>query len=144
MNPWPNALHPILPRQQWSILLKENLCSSGNLFFIIIRVKPNLEGRKSYFSYLGNPGRDISFPILTRKEIETKIIRKEIKTIISRLNHFLSFFPIYSRKEIETRILERKSKQKISRYIDLIYRLFNIMLGSNWLIFFTNGRPGIY
>ena len=53
-------------------------------------------------------------------------------------------FPIYSRKEIETRILERKSKQKISRYIDLIYRLFNIMLGSNWLIFFTNGRPGIY
>ena len=36
---------------------------------------------------------------------------------------------------METRILERKSKQKISRFIDLIYRLFNIMLGSNWLIF---------
>ena len=53
-------------------------------------------------------------------------------------------FPIYSRKEIETSILERKSKQKIPRFIDLIYRLFNIMLGSNWLIFFTNGRPGIY
>ena len=34
-------------------------------------------------------------------------------------------------------------EQKISRYIDLIYRLFNIMLGSDWLIFFTNGRPGI-
>ena len=38
-----------------------------------------------------NPGRDISFPIFTRKEIETKRIRKEIKAIISRLNHFLSF-----------------------------------------------------
>ena len=38
-----------------------------------------------------NPGRDISFPIFTRKEIETKRVRKEIKTIISRLNHFLSF-----------------------------------------------------
>ena len=33
---------------------------------------------------------------------------------------------------------------KISHYIDLIYLLFNIMLGSNRLIFFTNGRPGIY
>ena len=32
------------------------------------------------------PGRDISFPTFTRKKIETKIIRKEIKTIISRLN----------------------------------------------------------
>ena len=41
--------------------------------------------------YLRYPGRDISFPIFTRKEIETKRIRKEIKTIISRLNHFLSF-----------------------------------------------------
>ena len=40
---------------------------------------------------LRNPGRGISFPIFTRKEIETKRIRKEIKTIISRLNHFLSF-----------------------------------------------------
>ena len=49
-------------------------------------------------------------------------------------------------------IAEMKLKQeywkgnikKVSRYIDLIYRLFNIMLGSNWLIFFTNERPGIY
>ena len=48
-------------------------------------------------------------------------------------------FPIYSRKEIETKILERKSKQKISRFIDLIYRLFNIMLDSNWLIFSPMG-----
>ena len=40
---------------------------------------------------LRNPGRDISFPIFTRKEIETKRIRKAIKTIISRLNHLLSF-----------------------------------------------------
>ena len=40
---------------------------------------------------LRNPGRDISFPIFTGKENETKRIRKEIKTIISRSNHFLSF-----------------------------------------------------
>ena len=33
-----------------------------------------------------NPGRDISFPIFTRKEVETKRTGKEIKTIISRLN----------------------------------------------------------
>ena len=46
---------------------------------------------------------------------------------------------VYSRKEIETRILEKKSKQKISRFIDLIYRYFNIMLGSNWLIFSPMG-----
>ena len=38
----------------------------------------------------------------------------------------------------------RGNQKKISRFIDLIYPLFNIMLGSNWLIFFTNGRPGIY
>ena len=41
--------------------------------------------------HLRNPGRDISFPIFTRKEIETKRIRKEIETIISRLNHILCF-----------------------------------------------------
>ena len=34
--------------------------------------------------FLRNPGRDIYFPIFTRKEIKTKRIRKEIKTIISR------------------------------------------------------------
>ena len=39
-----------------------------------------------YVCFLWNPGRDISFPIFTRKEIETKRITKEIKTIISRLN----------------------------------------------------------
>ena len=54
---------------------------------------------------LRNPGRDISFPFYTRKEIETKRIRKEIKTIISRLNHFLSFiFPFQY-------IAEKKLKQ---------------------------------
>ena len=40
---------------------------------------------------LRNPGRDISFPIFTRKEVETKRIGKEFKTIISRLNDLLSF-----------------------------------------------------
>ena len=52
---------------------------------------------------LRNPGRDISFPIFTRKEIETNRIRKEIKTIISRLNHFLSFL---------SNIVEKKLKQE--------------------------------
>ena len=48
-------------------------------------------GRKQEVSKLRNPGRDISFPIFTRQEIETKRIRKEIKPIISRLKHFLTF-----------------------------------------------------
>ena len=38
-----------------------------------------------------NPGGDISFPIFTRKEVETKRIGIEIKTIISRLNDLSSF-----------------------------------------------------
>ena len=91
-----------------------------------------------------NPGRDSSFPIFTRKEIETKRIRKEIKTIISRLNHFLSFLSNIVDLSI---IVEKKLKQelkgnqnkKISRFIDLIYRFFNIMLGNNWLIFSPMG-----
>ena len=37
--------------------------------------------------FVRNPGGDISFPIFTRKEVE----RKEIKTIISRLNDLSSF-----------------------------------------------------
>ena len=37
------------------------------------------------------------------------------------------YFPIFIRKEIETRKLERKSKQKISRFIDLLYRLHDII-----------------
>ena len=72
------------------------------LFFQLINIK-----------LLWNPGRGISFPIFTRKEIETKRIRKEIKTIISRLHHFLSFLSnLYSRQEIETRILERNQNKK--------------------------------
>ena len=47
--------------------------------------------RQSVFCFLRNPGRDISFPIFTRKEVETKRIGKEIKTIISRLNDLSSF-----------------------------------------------------
>ena len=54
---------------------------------------------------------DISFPIFTRKEIETKRIRKEIKTIISRITSYLSF-PIYSRKEIETKNTGKEIKTK--------------------------------
>ena len=59
------------------------------------------------------------------------------------MTYYLSFL-IYSRKEIETRIiLERKSKPNISRFIDLILRLFNIMLGSNWLILPMGGQEYI-
>ena len=57
-----------------------------------------------------DPGRDSSFPIFTRKEIETRRIRKEIKTIRDPGRDIS--FPIFIRKEIETRKLERKSKQK--------------------------------
>ena len=64
-------------------------CSVSMLLFVLssyLRSSTN-----QFVSFVRNPGRDISFPIFTRKEIETKRIRKEIKTIISRLNHFLSF-----------------------------------------------------
>ena len=90
-----------------------------------------------------NPGRDISFPIFTRKEIEIKIIRKEIKTIISRLNLIFPFQYI-AEKKLKQEYWKGNQNKKISRVFDLIYRLFKIMLGSNCLIFFTNGRPGIY
>ena len=90
------------------------------------------------------PGRDISFPIFTRKEIETKRIRKEIKTIISRSNHFLSFLSNIVEKKLKQEYWKGNQNKKKSRFTDLIYCLFNIMLGTNWLICFTNGRPGIY
>ena len=48
-----------------------------------------LEG--TALTFLRNSGRDISFPIFTRKEVETKRIGKEIKIIISRLNDLSSF-----------------------------------------------------
>ena len=35
----------------------------------------------SVIKYIYNPGRDISFPIFTSKEVETKRIGKDIKTI---------------------------------------------------------------
>ena len=38
-----------------------------------------------------NPSKDISFPIFTREEVETKKNGKEIKTIISSLNDLSSF-----------------------------------------------------
>ena len=47
--------------------------------------------KKADSTSLRNPGRDSSIPIFTRKEIETKRIRKEIKTITSRLSDLLSF-----------------------------------------------------
>ena len=52
---------------------------------------PPFEGKAEGHFFLRNPGRDISFPIFTRKEVETKRIGKEIKTIISRINDLSSF-----------------------------------------------------
>ena len=48
-------------------------------------------GRKTAVCFVRNPGRDISFSIFTRKEVETKRIGKEIKTTISPLNDLSSF-----------------------------------------------------
>ena len=110
---------------------------------VLLMVKITIVGQMSVYR-VRNPGRDISFPIFTRKEIETKRIRKEIKTIISRLNHFLSFLSNILEKKLKQEYWKGNQNKKISRFIDLIYRLFKIMLGSNWLIFFTNGKPGIY
>ena len=54
-------------------------------------VSSNCNGLRFIVSQVRNPGRDISFPIFTKKEIETKIIGKEIKIKISRLNDLPSF-----------------------------------------------------
>ena len=93
--------------------------------------------------YLRNPGRDFSFPIFTRKEIEIKKIRKEIKTIISRFTtSYIS--SIFSRKEIETRILERKSKQKNISFYRLNISFIQHDAGLQLVDFLTNWRPGTY
>ena len=49
------------------------------------------------------PWKGHFFSNIYQKEIETKRIRKEIKTIISRLKHFLSFL---------SNIVEKKLKQE--------------------------------
>ena len=54
----------------------------------LLNTKPLKQSRSTV---VVNPGRDISFPIFTRKEVETKRIGKESKTIISRLNDLSSF-----------------------------------------------------
>ena len=56
------------------------------IIFNVIGKKNN----RTSVSDVPNLGRDISFPIFTRKEVETKRIGKEIKTIISRVNDLLS------------------------------------------------------
>ena len=38
---------------------------------------------------VGNPGRDISFPIFISKEIETRKVERKSKQQISRLNDLL-------------------------------------------------------
>ena len=60
---------------------------------IIIKNNNNNKKKKKkvFRTHIRNTGRDISFPIFTRKEVETKKIGKEIKTIISRLNDLSSY-----------------------------------------------------
>ena len=86
--------------------------------------------------YLRNPGRDISFPIFTRKEIETKTTRKEIKTIISRVNHFLSFlFQYITEKKLKQEYWKGNQNKNIS-----FYRLYLSFIQHNdWLIFSPMG-----
>ena len=70
------------------------------------------------------------FPIFTRKEIEIKKIRKEIKTIISRLNLWNPgrdiSSPIFTRKEIETKRIRKEIKTIILRLNDFLSFLSNI------------------
>ena len=42
--------------------------------------------------FLRNPGRDISFPLFIRKEIETRKLERKSKQQISRLNDLLYHF----------------------------------------------------
>ena len=44
-----------------------------------------IESCKKFISNVGNPGRDISFPIFIRKEIETRKLERKSKQKISRL-----------------------------------------------------------
>ena len=87
-----------------------------------------------------NPGGDISFLIFTRKEIETKRIRKEIKTIISRLNHFLSFLSNIQQKRNWNKNPGKEIKTKNISNISFIQHNAGLQL----VDFFTNGRPGLY
>ena len=48
-------------------------------------------GANLFKRILWYPGRDISFPIFTRKEVERNRTGNKIKTIISRLNDLSSF-----------------------------------------------------
>ena len=91
-----------------------------------------------------NPRRDISFPIFTRKEIETKIIRKEIKTIISRLNHFLSsFLSNIVEKKLKQEYWKGNQNKKISFYrLNISFIQHNA--GLQLVDFFINVRSGIY
>ena len=81
------------------------------------KIKMKLKKKKKKNAPLRNPGRDISFPIFTRKEIETKRIRKEIKTIISRLNHFLSFLSNKVEKKLKREYLKENQKKKKKKKI---------------------------
>ena len=68
----------------------------------------------------------------------------EIETTNMSFKLLLIFpFQYISEKKLKQEYWKGNQNKKISRYIDLIYRLFNIMLGSNWLIFSPIGARNI-
>ena len=49
----------------------ENQQKSNSAHWRLVKIKPAaIPGKEGLFRYLRNPGRDISFPILIRKEID--------------------------------------------------------------------------
>ena len=69
--------------------------------------------------------------------MKSRKTEKKLKQQICHLNNFLSFHSNIWQilMETKTRNLEWKTKQQISHVNDLLYSLFNIMTGSNWLNF---------
>ena len=61
-------------------------------YFIQINCYTNVNditNAQEYIRYIRNPGRNISFPIFIRKEIETRKLERKSKQQISRLNDLL-------------------------------------------------------
>ena len=85
-------------------------------------------------SIVRNPGRDISFPIFIRKEIETKKLERKTKINNISFNRLIISFKQYNkslkryknRMEIKTRKTESKLKQQICRWNNFLSFLSNI------------------
>ena len=64
----------------------------------------------------------------------------EIETTNMSFKPLLIFpFQCIAEKKLDQEYWKGNQNKKISCYIDLIYRLFNVMLDSNWLIFSSMG-----